>query len=69
MKDLTPTGQSYFDNQNAEYLRILKNAENFAKKEKEVCPICGFDMFAIKNGKRKCNICSHEWKPIKIKKS
>ena len=29
----------------------------------EVCPICGFDQFSIKNRKRTCIICNYQWLP------
>ena len=33
---------------------------------KDKCPICGCRNNNSKHGKRTCNTCNYQWKPIKI---
>lgn len=58
MKDISSTGQKYFNRQHFEYLRILEKAKKLAE---EVCPICRKNNFSINNGKRTCRNCNHQW--------
>lgn len=35
------------------------------KRIKDKCPVCGCRNNKAKHGKRTCNICNYQWKPIK----